>query len=216
MAWARICSSISWPAGSLLIVRNATRPSETVYGAPSTDLRFQPGREQADDVHVLRRARAAIGDANLVDRFFADRDRAGRIAHVELEVGERHDVGDAELVVGEIARGRGGGDRDFVLARRAHRAAEFHVTIVARTERADAPGDFAIGLVEHMAFAGADELGAGRQVDLHRHVVGRGGAWIANAEEVRRGRAGILRLRTAPIDFQLRLAAEEFLRRLPT
>src|SRR5262249_26018952 len=100
-------------------------------------------------------------------------------------------------------------DAQFVFARRVDHAAELHVAIVAGAKRADAPGDFAGFRVFAIAFAGADELGAGGHGDADDDVLGRGRAWIANAEEIRGRSAGVVRFRTAPIDFQFRLAAEE-------
>ena len=174
--------------------------------------RLEAVREESDDVDILSGVVAAIDDVDFVDGVFADRDRAGRIADVELQVGEGDDVCRRDLAVGEIAGGRGGGDFQLVLARRADRAFELHEAIVARAERTDSPQHFAAIGIKGLSVAGADELGAFGQVDVDGYVLGGGRAWIADAEEVSGGGAGVLRGGTAPVDFKLRLAAEEILR----
>ena len=210
VALARIRSD-DLPAGRQLVDR-AERHAAVGHGVERAFhlIGLDAVGEQGDDVHVVGGARAAVLDANLVDRFLADRDRAARVAHVELQVGQRDDVGLAVFVSVRSPCG-GGSDLQLIRARRLHQALELHVVVVAGTERADVPRHFAALGVERLAFAGAGELGAFGQRDADGDVFGRGRARIADAEEIGGLRAGVFLLGSAPIDFQLRLAAEDFL-----
>ena len=100
---------------------------------------------------------------------------------------------------------------ELVRAGGADDALELHVIVVAGAKRADAPRDGAVLGVEHLAFARAGQLHALGQRDHDRHVVGRRRARVAHPEEVRGRGAGVFAFGAAPVDLQLRLAAEDFL-----